>query len=65
MITGKFIGVVCKCMQPVCRITEQWFEVTGFLVNPDKTPLILFTYRRKLTLFKTNMIYRKPVELKK
>lgn len=24
IIIGEFIGVVCECMQTVCKILEQW-----------------------------------------
>lgn len=65
ILAEKCIGIVCDCMQMMCKIIEQWWEETGFSVNPDKTELISFTQKRKLTKLKPLTMNRKPLNLKK
>lgn len=61
MITRKFIGVACECMQTVYNIIEQMDEETGFSLNLDKTDLTHFKHKIKLTKIKPPTNYGKSL----
>ncbi|KAJ3665506.1 hypothetical protein Zmor_000998 [Zophobas morio] len=48
LLTGKNADTVCKIMQAVVKIVEEWCRRLTLSVNGEKTKLILFTRKRKI-----------------
>jgi hypothetical protein len=51
LAVGKFPNMVSRIMQMALGIIEKWCSEVGLSVNPDKTGLVAFMRRRKLTGF--------------
>ena len=48
---GKFPNTVSELMQGALQTVEEWCSRVGLSVNPDKTKLVVFTRKRKLSGF--------------
>jgi hypothetical protein len=51
LAVGKFPNTVSGLLQWALRSVEVWCDGHGLSVNPDKTGLVAFTRRRKLSGF--------------
>jgi len=63
LISGAFEGVLGHLMQRAFRLVEEWCEESGLSVNPDKTGLVLFTTRRKVSVFGMPVLFGKRLVL--
>ena len=51
LAVGKFPNTVSELMQRALHTVEKWCSRVGLSVNPDKTNLVIFTRKRKLSGF--------------
>jgi hypothetical protein len=51
LAVGKFPNMVSELMQGALHTVEKWCGRVGLSVNPDKTNLVVFTRKRKLSGF--------------
>jgi hypothetical protein len=51
LAVGKFLNTVSGLMQWALHSVEAWCDGHGLSENPDKTGLVAFTQRRKLSGF--------------
>jgi hypothetical protein len=51
LAVGKFPNTVSELMQRALHTVEKWCGRVGLSLNPDKTDLVVFTRKRKLSGF--------------
>jgi len=61
-VVGKFPNKVSGLIQWALSTVEAWCAELGLSVNPDKTGLVAFTRRRKLTGFFEPRLFRKTLQ---
>ena len=47
IVTGKHLSTISSVMEATLRIIHQWATRVGLAVNPEKTDLVIFTWRTK------------------
>ena len=50
IISGKYDNIISELMQDALKLIWQWCRQEGLSINPNKTVIVPFTKRRKLTL---------------
>ena len=63
VVRGKFPGVLFSKMQLTLNTVSEWCNGCGLSVNPDKTSVILFTNKRKISGIKPLLFYGKRLEM--